>query len=264
MELVSDGLAEKTTGTPGEKYAASDTGYVLLGMALQHLTGRSWADLYQQYVWDPLGLEHTSLPDATTLSLPSPHPHAYATTVNAAGAPQCGTEVDVSELSPSMAWTAGGVVSTLGDLKTYAQALAAGTLVGPSATKQQWTTHPMSSAPTWEGYGMGVVTLGPMRGYSGSIPGFLTSILSDPKTGLTVVVMLNDSTIGSSYAQLLGMQLASIASKAQAQTGKTPVIALPWSQKQAEQGMASNTVCPPEGVKPAAADPSLVLPVSGD
>jgi D-alanyl-D-alanine carboxypeptidase len=111
---------------------------------------------------------------------------------------------------------------------------------------------------------MGVVTLGPMRGYSGSIPGFLTSMVSDPKTGLTVVVMLNDSTIGSSYAQLLGMQLASIASKAQAKTGKTPVIALPWSQKQAEQGMASNTVCPPEGVKPAAADPSLVLPVSGD
>lgn len=265
MELVSDGLAEKTTGTPGEKYAASDTGYVLLGMALQHVTGRSWADLYQQYVWDPLGLKHTSLPEATTLSLPSPHPHGYATTVDGAGTPQCGTGVDVSELSPSMAWTAGGVVSTLDDLKTYAQALAAGTLVGPSASKQQWTTHPLSSAaPTWEGYGMGVVTLGPMRGYSGGIPGFLTSMISDPKTGLTVVVMLNDSTIGSSYAQLLGMQLASIASKAQAKTGKAPVIALPWSQKQAEQGMASNAVCPPEGVKPAAADPALALPVSGD
>jgi len=265
MELASDGLAESATGSPGEKYAASDTGYILLGMALQAATGRSWSDLYNQYVWQPLGMKNTSLPDPATLNLPSPHVNGYATAVDAAGAPQCGTTMDETELSSSMGWTAGGVVSTLSDLKTYAQALAAGTLVSSDSSKRQWSTHPLSAdAPTWEGYGMGVVTLGPMRGYSGDIPGFLTSMMSDPTSGLTVVVMLNNSTVGSSYAQLLGMQLASIASKASAKTGKAPVIALPWSQKQAEQGMASNAICPPEGVTPAPVDTSVPLPIAGN
>jgi len=264
MELVSDGLAEKPTGQPGEKYAASDTGYVLLGMALQQATGRSWNDLYQQYVWGPLDLKNTSLPDPATLKLPSAHPHGYASTVDLAGTPKCDAPIDDTELSSSMGFTAGGVVSTLSDMKTYAQALAAGTLVSPASSKRQWTTNPISGAPTWEGYAMGAVTLGPMRGYSASIPGFLTAMLSDPTSGLTVVVMLNNSTIGSSYAQLLSMQLASIASKASAVSGKAPVIALPWSQKQAEQGMASNAVCPPEGVTPTPLDKSVVLPVSGD
>ncbi|WP_308466659.1 serine hydrolase domain-containing protein [Rathayibacter soli] len=265
MELISDGLAEPATGVAGDHFAYSNTGFVLLGMALQAATGRSWSDLYQDYVWGPLGLKNTSLPNAGVTALPSPHPQGYATALNPGGQPVCETVVDDTQLSPSMGWTAGGVVSTLNDLKTYVQALAAGTLVSPASAKEQWTTMPLSStSPTWQGYGMGVITLGPMRGHDGEIPGFISSMMSDPKSGLTVVVMLNNSTLGGGFAQLLGMQLASIASKVPATTGKAPVIALPWSSDQAKQGMAANTICPPKGVTPQPSDTAVPLPQSGD
>jgi D-alanyl-D-alanine carboxypeptidase len=265
MELVSDGLAEPATGTAGEHFAYSNTGFVLLGMALQAATGRSWNDLYQQYVWGPLGLKNTSLPGQNDLTLPTPHPHGYAATLDATGVPQCDAVLDETKLSASMAWTAGGVVSTLGDLKTYAQALATGSLISEASSKKQWTTIPLSgSAPTWQGYGMGVMAMGPLRGHDGEIPGFLSTMLTDPKSGLTIVVMLNNSTVGGGYIQLLGMQLASIASKAPAKSGTAPVIALPWSLKQTQDAMATNAICPPEGVTPAPANSAIPVPQPAD
>ncbi|TAM70452.1 MAG: class A beta-lactamase-related serine hydrolase [Microbacteriaceae bacterium] len=266
MELVSDGLAEPATGNAGDQFAYSNTGFVLLGMALQAATGRSWSDLYHEYVWGPLGLKHTSLPDSGALSLPSPHPDGYASALDASGQPICGTVLNDTRLSPSIGWTAGGVVSTLDDLKTYVQALAAGTLISASSSTAQWRTVPLSgSAPTWQGYGLGVVTLGPMRGHDGEIPGFISAMLTEPKSGLTIVVMLNNSTVGGGFAQLLGMQLASIASKAPAASGSTaPVIALPWSAEQAKKGMDENPICPPKGVTPAPRDTSVPVPQSED
>lgn len=143
--------------------------------------------------------------------------------------------------------------------------VATGSLLTPELSKVQWTTVPFSATgPSWQGYGMGVVSLGPMRGHTGAIPGFISSMMSDPKSGLTVVVMLNNSTVGGNFAQLLGMQLASIASKSPAKSGKTPVIALPWSQKQAAGAMASNTICPPKGVTPAPVDKAVPMPTFGN
>ncbi|HEY5224196.1 MAG TPA: serine hydrolase domain-containing protein [Microbacteriaceae bacterium] len=266
MELISDGLAEPLAGNPGVQFAYSNTGFVLLGMALQAATGRSWSDLYQAYVWGPLGLKHTSLPDSGVLTLPSPHAEGYASALDASGQPICDTVLNDTQLSPSIGWTAGGVVSTLGDLKTYVQALAGGTLVSAASSKAQWATVPLSgSAPTWQGYGLGVVTLGPMRGHDGDIPGFISAMMTEPKSGLTVVVMLNNSTVGGGFAQLLGMQLASIASKVPAVSGsKAPVIALPWSAEQAKQAMDENTICPPKGVTPAPANTAVPVPQSAD
>lgn len=246
LELVSDGLAEPRVGAPGDAFSDSSAGYVLLGMALQRATGESWASLYKKYVFGRLGMTETSYPESSPMAFATPHPDGYATVLGDDGSPQCGTTADTTDLSASMAWTEGGVISTLGDLKLYAQALAKGTLVSTASSTAQWKTIPIGgTAPTWLGYGLGVETFGPLRGHGGSIPGFITSILSDPKTGLTVVVMLNNSTSGAQFAQTLGRQLASIASKAPGTKHAAPLIALPWSEQQAADALTAATVCPP-------------------
>lgn len=245
LELVTDGLAEKRPGAPGAVFSDSDAGYILLGMALERATGLSWTALYRSYVFDPLAMRDTSFPESNPHAFPAPHPQGYATALTDAGALRCGTTVNETGLSATMAWTAGGVISSLSDLKTYAQALATGALLSKESRAAQWSTVSQGAGvPTWQGYGLGVETLGPLRGHDGAIPGFVTSILSDPKSGLTVVVMLNDSSAGAAFAQTLAMQLASIASKAPAAKGTAPVLALPWSQQQAAAKLASIAVCP--------------------
>lgn len=243
LELASDGIAMQRYGTPGEKYGQSATNAVLVGMALENVTNRSWPDLYKQYVFDKLGMDASVLPESAQFSVPGPHAAGYSVGLDAAGSVVCDPMRDVSRLSPSQGWTAGGVVSTLGDLKNFGQALASGSLLSDKAAKLQGDA--VVNGQSWQRYGLGVQLLGPLRGSSGAIPGYLSAVFSDPSSGLTVVVALNNSTPGAGFAQSLAQRLASIASKLPAdQKGAKVVASLPWSEQQTVDAMTKAAPCP--------------------
>lgn len=254
LEVLSNGLAADRLGEPGTTFAESRSGLVLLGMALEAATGEDWAALYERHIFDPLGLDGTSFPNADETSLPGPYPHGYAHALTVAGERVCESMVDTTQLSPSMAWVSGGVVSTLPDLKVWAEALAEGRLVSEKSAKAQWATVPMGEgAPAWRSFGLGAQQLGPLRGDSGAIPGYLTMMLSDPESGLTVAVMLNNSDAGPGFVQALGQRLAFIASSAPAVNDKTSTSALPWTEEEMVAAMQATPVCPPPA-PPAAPD----------
>jgi D-alanyl-D-alanine carboxypeptidase len=248
LELVSDGVAMARTGAPGEKYSASQTNALLLGMALQNAAGRGWQQLYQSYVFERLGMSASVLPDNSVLTVPGPHPAGYAAPLDANGAPVCDKPQDITALSPSMGWTAAGVVSNVADLKVFAQALASGSLLRSGSADAQAKTVPAGAS--WLGYGLGMQVVGPLRGGSSAVPGYLSAMYADPSSGLTIVVAVNDSTPGADFAQALAERLASIVSKVPAvQKGAKVVASLPWSEDQAAAAMKALAPCP---AKPAA------------
>lgn len=241
LELITDGMGAAPAGSTSS-FLASNAGLILLGMALQSASGQDWEQLYDHYVFQRLGMSSSSLP--TGDSLPAPYIRGYATVLNPDNSPQCGTVDDVTVQSPTASWTAGGVVSSLSDLEKYSRALAAGSLVSPKSRTAQWKTVSMGSkAPSWQTWGLGVEKFGPLLGQVGDVPGYLTAMMSDPSSGLTIVVMLNNSSAGASFIQNLGMKLASIASGAAAVKGKAPSISLPWTSDQADAGMKAAEVC---------------------
>jgi D-alanyl-D-alanine carboxypeptidase len=244
LELASDGIATTPIGKPGEKLGMSMTNFVLLGMALENATGRSWQDLYSSYIFGKLGMQSSAFPGPAQLTVPGAHPTGYSVGIDAAGAVVCTPMRDVTHLSPSMGWTASGVVSNVPDLKSYVQALATGSLLSKASAKAQATGIPNGS--DWQKYGLGMQILGPLRGSSGAIPGYLSAMYSDPASGLTIVVALNNSTPGPAFAQYLAQRLASIASKAPAKVKGAKVVAgLPWSEGQMTEAMGKTVPCPP-------------------
>ncbi|GGE93809.1 serine hydrolase domain-containing protein [Mycetocola zhadangensis] len=247
MELVSHGVSFPTTGAPGAKYSVSATNYVLLGLALEAATQSSMATLYSEYIFDRIGMENTFFPSPETIELPAPFATGWEAQRQADGTLACATPTDESKLSNSMVFSSGGVVSTVGDLKQYVQALAAGSLLGEKTEEKAWKTVPVADdAPAWQGYGPGALQLGPMRGQAGYIPGHLSAMLADPESGLTVVVMLNNSTAGKEFAQTLAMKLAAIAAKAApAESRERPTGGLPWSEEQMSEQLNARAVCQP-------------------
>ncbi|RWZ59223.1 class A beta-lactamase-related serine hydrolase [Labedella populi] len=239
-ELVSDGVARSSDAAPGSAYTDDDTAYVLLGMALQRIGGEPLGDLFEKYVFDPIGMRESSLPAAATTTLPEPAAHGYQVVGDDCAAPK-----DLSELSPSMLGTSGGAVTTADDLKRFAQAFATGSMFSDETAKTQWTTVPLGGdAPTWQGYGYGAFQIGPLRGQVGNIPGFSTAAFSDPATGLTVVVMLNSSSARGKLVRALALELASYAAAAPAADGQTrPEPTLPWSPEQMQAESTSAAVC---------------------
>ena len=95
------------------------------------------------------------------------------------------------------------------------------------------------------GQGVGGQQYGPMRGVAGESTGALTAVFTDPESGLTVVLALNNSTSGQALAREAAFALASIASKAAPVEGREqPLVELPWSFEQATQRMTEAAVCP--------------------
>ena len=174
---------------------------------------------------------------------PQRSPTSSVRDMHGAGAVVCAPMRDVSRLSPSQGWTAGGVVSNVPDLKNFAQALATGSLLSKKSRTDQLDA--VVDGESWQRYGLGVQLLGPLRGSSGAIPGYSSALFADPASGLTIVVALNNSTPGPAFAQSLAQRLASVVSKVPAkQKGAKVVASLPWSEQQTVDAMTKAAPCP--------------------
>ncbi|MFI6011539.1 serine hydrolase domain-containing protein [Streptomyces sp. NPDC051243] len=121
-------------------YSYSNTNYVLLGLVIEQVTGRSYATEAEHRIIAPLGLTGTSFPGSRT-ALPFPHGRAYATD---------GT--DVTDLDPRVAGAAGELVTTLADLDRFYSALLGGRLL-PS----HWLREMLDARTAHGSYGMGLI-----------------------------------------------------------------------------------------------------------
>jgi D-alanyl-D-alanine carboxypeptidase len=253
-ELLSNGLALSRVGPPGEVVRESRTGLMLLTAALEQRTGQSWSELAERYVYDPLGLEDTRIPPPEQVEHPGVLA-AYSAAIAQNGAIDCAALVDDTAQSSSTGGPAAGAVSNLEETARLNEAFATGALVSEATARRQWTTVPLGgSAPAWQSAGIGAQQYGPMRGAAGESIGSLSAAFTDPETGLTVVVALNNSTSGAEFVREVAFALASLASKAAPAEGRElPLVELPWSVDQATAKMQELAKCPPPAEVPAEA-----------
>ncbi|MEG8276988.1 serine hydrolase domain-containing protein [Streptomyces sp. AHA2] len=130
------------THPPAERgrFSYSNTNYVLLGLVVEQVTGRSYAAETERRILSPLRLTGTSFPGSRS-SLPAPHGRAYAAD---------GT--DVTALDPRAAGAAGEIVTTLTDLNRFYAALLGGRLLPPRLLREMLDTGAAHGA-----YGMGLL-----------------------------------------------------------------------------------------------------------
>ncbi|GAA3861479.1 serine hydrolase domain-containing protein [Streptomyces sedi] len=149
-EIVAAAMRGAPDFAPGEGWSYSNTGYVLLGMVVERVTGRPWQDEVEARILRPLGMRDTTWPGDDP-GLPEPHANGYTRF-----AP--GEElVDTTELVDADA--SGGYVSTTADLDRFARALFDGTLLEEAERAELTGTVPVGEDDTpWEeaGYGLGI------------------------------------------------------------------------------------------------------------
>jgi D-alanyl-D-alanine carboxypeptidase len=245
-ELVTYGLGQTLPTATVTPYHDADAGYVLLGLIMQRVTGKPIAQILREQVFTPLGLASTALPGdkpASPRTTGDPLP-GYNTVKDANGSWVCDKPADVTEASASLGSSAAGVVSDIDDLGAYAQALAKGTLT-PKGAKRYASPQPVgANTPTWYTAAGGAYRAGSLIGQYGVVPGYATAAFSDPASGLTIAVVLNNSGSGASIVQDLAWELAAIASKAPAEKGKSaPAAGLPWTAQQYADAIAHSAIC---------------------
>jgi D-alanyl-D-alanine carboxypeptidase len=154
-QLVDIGVGAPRTFDPGQGWAYTNTGYVLLGMIVQRATGDSLGTELRRRIFRPLGLKHTRYAP-TRLSIPKPFTHGYD--VLSAGS----WPADVTRTSPTVAWSAGAIVSRPGDIERFERALLGGRLLPSGLLSQMKAATPGSlrGAPPYYPLGSGTYGLG--------------------------------------------------------------------------------------------------------
>lgn len=241
-EIAAYGLAQDRIFAPGKRFSDSDTGYVLLGIVLERVTGKTLGALYDEYVIEPLGLEKTTY--RATASVPEDRLSGYYSKTSD-GRINCAEPTDMTALSPSAGSAAAGVTSTVDELATYVRALATGARSYDVPGRWEEARQVSDSSPSWFTADGGAFQAGSLIGQHGSLPGYMTAAYADRETGLAVVVVLNNSRASSAIARSLSWQLAAIASKAPAADGRTaPEAGLPWTAESLAGQIDKLAVCP--------------------
>jgi D-alanyl-D-alanine carboxypeptidase len=208
-ELVAYVLDEEASFAAGEGWEYSDTNYILLGMIIESITGRTLYEEVESRLLEPLGLRNTVPSDSRTIP---GLVQGYA----GAGNPFTGTDEVLLEdgrfaINPQFEWAGGGMASTTEDLALWMKAVYEGKAFDSELLEQVLDGVPARLGPGSR-YGLGVIILempaGLSYGHSGFFPGYLTQVAYFPEAQVAVAVQVNCSVPAA-----LGRSLGSIVNE---------------------------------------------------
>ena len=153
--LVALAVSHPPLFPPGTQVKYNNTGFILQSMIIEQLTGVSINRAIELGVILPLRLENTSLPISPFLF----GEFARGYLINDSEV------IDFTVLNPSSSQGAGGLISSLRDLKTWAKALAKGDLISPEMQAERLIRVAPPAAPgPFQGpylrFGLGIEQLG--------------------------------------------------------------------------------------------------------
>ncbi|TXR99240.1 D-alanyl-D-alanine carboxypeptidase [Bacillus sp. SH7-1] len=185
-EFVKMGISLPPEFAPGKGWSYSNTGYVLLGILIEKVTGNSYAEEIENRIIEPLDLSNTFLPGNSSVIPGTKHARGY---IQLDGASEL---KDVTYINPGS--SDGDMISTADDLNKFFSYLLSGKLLKEQQLNQMLTTVPTDREGT--GYGLGIVEFKlpngvTVWGHRGSVLGFSTFVGGTLGGKHTLAVNLN-------------------------------------------------------------------------
>ncbi|MFC8708169.1 serine hydrolase domain-containing protein [Streptomyces anulatus] len=203
LDLVNIALAHPPEFAPGAGWSYSNTGYLLVGMIIERVTGNTYGEEIERRVIEPLGLSGTSVPGDDP-TIPGPHPRGYVRPGDDAPL------LDITAVNPSVGGAAGGMISSGSDVNRFLGALLGGELLHPAQLREMMRTRPTGGSDGRR-YGLGLESKplprgGRYWGHTGDFLGYETAA-GATVDGRQATVMVNLGP-GSSDAQSDDIQAA--------------------------------------------------------
>lgn len=179
---------------PGTQFAYSNTGYVLLGMIIEKVSGQGYYQYLQDNIFGPMGMTSTGYDDIAAI-IPR----------RASGYKYSGKRWDNADyFSTTDAFGAGALLSTVDDMLVWVDALSAGKVLNGASLDAMFSDYGHQ-------YGFGWFVRKRfdrvLRTHGGGINGFRADVESYPADKLTVIVLSN---LESAPVDRIGYELAAL------------------------------------------------------
>lgn len=173
---------------PGERYQYSNSGYYLLGVIIEKVSGQSYRKFLQERLFMSFGLTETHYLDRD--SIIKNRAEGYKT--------DNGELINDRPGNPNRAFSAGALGSSTTDLLRWQMALHGNRILSNRIYQQLITPGALNDgSPITYGFGL---FIGVMDGYrkiehGGSITGFKSQVSYYPEENLSVVVLFNTESV---------------------------------------------------------------------
>ncbi len=185
-ELIEPVRSRPLDFAPGTRFSYNNTGYNMLGMVIEKVSGDEYFAFLERRIIKPLGLAHTR--EGSDKQLIPGLVTGYR------GGPAPAFILASSNLS-----AAGGLVSTVDDLAAFMLALQAGKIVSPASVKRMNASYVLPNGKE-TGYGLGTwvrqVNGKHLVGHGGYIFNFYSQLEMDVDSGIVAVTLHNGDKFG--------------------------------------------------------------------
>jgi CubicO group peptidase (beta-lactamase class C family) len=185
--------------TPGETFAYTNSGYLVLGMIIESVSSMSYADFLQRNIFDPAGMTHSG--NFSNSVIVKHRASGYSL-------PEAGVLSNSANSDPSRTFAAGSLWSTTEDMLLFDKALFAGKIVSRTSLAEMLT-------PFKEEYGYGLAiehtSTVPSRtviGHAGTVSGFTCDFVHYSAENVVVLILSNKP--GAGDLSTIGDRLAAI------------------------------------------------------
>jgi len=188
QELIDFFKYQPMEFAPGKRWAYNNSGYILLGAIIEHVSGRSYEQFIQQSIFEPLGMKQ-SYYDSPSRVIPG----------RVAGYDKSSEGfINAAYLSMTQPYAAGALASSVDDLVLWDSALYTEQLVKHETLQRAHTSHRlMDGSSTAYGYGWGISEYAGHRliEHGGGIHGFRTRAIRMPDDRVFVAVLSNNGGV---------------------------------------------------------------------
>ncbi|MCA9958192.1 MAG: beta-lactamase family protein [Anaerolineales bacterium] len=185
LDLVRD---EPLLFPSGQRYHYDNTGFYLLGLLLEQVSGKPYGDLLDELIFTPLGMADTRVND----------PYAIVPRRAAGYSLQNGVLCNKAYYSTAGTFSAGVLLSTVNDMAKWDAALSTERLLETAVLQQMWTPQPTEQKnERLLGFSVGLGwflvdhedTF--FAGHNGGIIGFASAYLRFLREGISAVLFCN-------------------------------------------------------------------------
>jgi len=188
--------AEPASHAPGKGWAYSDSHYLILGLIIEKVTGKSYYETLDELILKPCRLTQTF--PSNTRTIPGLIP-GYTMYTRIFLLPRKVLNDDQYAFNPQLEWTGGGLASTASDLSLWIRQLYGGEVLKPETKKRMLTPAPFAT-PLFEKakYGLGCF-IGETEGiayygHTGFAPGYITFVQYLPQWDMAMACQFNEDS----------------------------------------------------------------------
>jgi D-alanyl-D-alanine carboxypeptidase len=189
MEILKPVISDPLDFAPGEKNEYSNSGYFLLGLLIEKVSGETLKKYLNENIFKPYGLNNTYLDDGSSIQKTKGYTSIH------------GELKKELPLNPSQYWAAGGIISTKDDLIKWNEAIMSGKVLPLNEINQMMQPTPLTNGKLSD-YGLGFELMNTpeikIAGNNGAGLGFNASDIHFLNDGLTIIILTNTSNGNSS------------------------------------------------------------------